>query len=296
MEWLQFVVALGTLPADRVEEVFARHGVEAVTFSDAGNTPVLEPAPGEAPLWRNTSITGLFAADVDIAKLRADLKQSLDLDDLPPHRVEKLEDRQWEREWLKDFRPMKFGGRLWVCPAEFSVDDEDAVVVQLDPGLAFGTGTHPTTALCLEWLDGQDLAGKHVLDYGCGSGILSIAALLLGAASVTALDIDPQAITATRENSRRNGVDNRLTTTLDAESTGGEFDVVVANILAGILARDASHISGQLAQGGRILLSGILHEQIDEVLGAYRHWIDFDAPSERDDWVRLTGRRLSTPA
>lgn len=292
MDWRQFVMNLGSLPAGGVEELFVRHGALAVTLTDAGNTPVLEPLPGETPLWRNTKITGLFSANADFERLRADLRQSFGLAELPPCRVENLEDRVWEREWLKDFRPMQFGKRLWVCPGGFTVDADDAVVVHLDPGLAFGTGTHPTTALCLEWLDGLDLAGRRVLDFGCGSGILSIAALLLGARTVTAVDIDPQAITATRQNARRNAVDLRLETTLDAGTLNGEFDIVVANILAGPLARHADTICRRVAAGGAILLSGIQDDQIDDVRRAFREWIDFEAPTVRLPWVRLTGTRI----
>lgn len=292
MDWRQFVMNLGALPACDVEEIFLRHGALAVTLTDAGDTPVLEPLPGETPLWRNTSITGLFSADADFERLRADLKRRFSLAELPSCRVESLEDRVWEREWLKEFRPMQFGKRLWVCPGGFTVDAPDTVIVHLDPGLAFGTGTHPTTALSLEWLDGLKLADRRVLDFGCGSGILAIAALLLGARTATALDIDPQAITATRENARRNAVDLRLETTLDAGKINGEFDVVVANILAGPLARHAGTICGQLAAGGAILLSGILEDQIDDVRNAFQEWIEFDTPTVRPPWVRLIGTRI----
>src|SRR5690606_7831331 len=166
MEWRQFVMNLESLSPEKVEEVLLRHGALAVTFTDAGNNPVLEPAPGETPLWNDVRITGLFSQSVDVDLLRADLLESLSVTHLPDHSIETLPDRVWEREWLRDFRPMRFGRRLWVCPGEFDVVEEDAVVVRLDPGLAFGTGTHPTTALCLEWLDGLDLRGKRVLDYG----------------------------------------------------------------------------------------------------------------------------------
>lgn len=292
MEWRQFVMNLGSLPADGVEEIFGRHGAEAVTLSDAGDAPVLEPLPGETPLWPNTQITGLFADGIDVADLVSDLKQSFGIAELPPYRVERLRDRVWEREWQRDFRPMQFGRRLWVCPGDSMVDADEPVIVYLDPGLAFGTGTHPTTALALEWLDGIELAGRRVLDFGCGSGILAIAALKLGARAATALDIDPQALTAVRQNSLRNKVDRRLTATLDAGTLGGNFDVVVANILAGILVRDAAVISRQLAAGGRLLLSGILEDQVDEVRHAHCKWIDFEEPAVRTPWVRLTGTRF----
>jgi ribosomal protein L11 methyltransferase len=291
MAWRQFVMELGNLPPDLVEATLVRHGALAVTFTDAGDTPVFEPLPGETPLWRNTTVTGLFSADTDLEPLRAELRQSLGLKRLPDHRVEALEDRPWEREWLKEFRPMRFGRKLWVCPGGFTVPDADAVVVHLDPGLAFGTGTHPTTALSLEWLDALDITGARVLDVGCGSGILSIAALLLGAREATALDIDRQALLATRENARRNGVDRKLETTLDAGKLNGEYDIVVANILAGPLIGHADMICRQLRAGGRVLLSGILDGQADEVRNAYAGCVDFEAPVVRDTWVRLTGTR-----
>lgn len=283
---------LESLPADQVEDVLLRHGAQAVTLTDAGNNPVLEPAPGETPLWNEVRITGLFSSSADFDLLREDLLRSLPLKRLPDHHIETLDDRVWEREWLKDFRPMQFGRRLWVCPGEFEVPDEDAVVVRLDPGLAFGTGTHPTTALCLEWLDGLDLRNKRVLDYGCGSGILSVASLLLGAGSVTALDIDRQAITATRQNAERNGVDSKLATTMDAGTLDGGYDVVVANILAAPLIHHASTICGRLVHGGAIALSGILDHQAKTVARAYRDKVEFEPPAIKAPWARLTGKRI----
>lgn len=292
MEWRQFVMNLGGLPPDGVEEVFARHGAQAITFTDAGDTPVLEPGPGETPLWSEARITGLFSACADFDELRADLLHSFLLARLPENHVETLQDRVWEREWLKDFRPMQVGKRLWVCPGDFSVDASDAIVVHLDPGLAFGTGKHPTTAMCLEWLDGLDLGNRRVLDFGCGSGILSVASLLLGAAAVTALDIDPQAITATRQNAGRNGVGARLSTTLDVTALEAEYDVVVANILATPLIRHARTICERLVGGGALALSGIIDSQTDTVAAAYENWIEFDPPAVRPPWARLSGTRI----
>jgi ribosomal protein L11 methyltransferase len=292
MEWRQFVMNLETLPADGVEEVFTRHGAEAITFSDAGDNPVLEPAPGETPLWREVRITGLFGASADLDGLREELLRVFRIERLPEHRIETLEDRVWEREWLKDFHPMRFGGRLWVCPGDFQVDAEDAVIVHLDPGLAFGTGTHPTTGLCLEWLESLDLSDKRVLDFGCGSGILAIASLKLGAVAVTAVDIDPQAITASRQNAKRNEVGDRLEATLDSNRINGPYDVAVANILATPLIRHAGTICEHLVHGGRIALSGITEEQTATVADAYRNLIDFDPPVVRTPWARLTGRRI----
>lgn len=292
MEWRQFVMRLESLPADEVEAVFLRHGAQAVTLTDAADSPVLEPPPGETPLWDEVRITGLFPPTADFPALEQDLKQSLGIPQLPDWHLEDLEDRVWEREWLKDFRPMRFGRRLWVVPGDGAVDSDDAVIMHLDPGLAFGTGTHPTTRLCLEWLEGLPLENRRLLDFGCGSGILSIAAVLLGARGVAALDIDPQALTATRSNAARNGVENHIETLGDAGTLEGEFDVVVANILAETLKGNASTICGRLAAGGVLALSGILDRQAADVADAYREWIEFEAPAAQGDWVRLTGTRV----
>jgi ribosomal protein L11 methyltransferase len=261
MEWRQFVMNLGALPVDAVEKIFARHGAQAVTLTDAGDNPVLEPGPGETPLWNDSRITGLFSPSADFDGLRRDLLGSFALTRLPEHRVEILEDRAWEREWLKDFHPMRFGNRLWVCPGEFEVNVPEAIVVQLDPGLAFGTGTHPTTALCLAWLDDLDLDSK-------------------------------QAITATGRNAERNGVAGRVRTTGDAGDLDAAYDVAIANILAAPLIEHARTICERLVTGGDLGLSGILEHQVAAVQGAYREWIDFDATAIRSPWARLTGRKI----
>jgi ribosomal protein L11 methyltransferase len=295
MDWLQFVMHLDRLDPDDVEAAFLRLGACSVTLSDAGDDPVLEPGPGETPLWSSTRITALFTGDTDPDIVHAALQNELGVEELPAHRVETLEDRAWEREWLRDFGPMQFGQRLWVCPSGQEEPGGDAVVVRLDPGLAFGTGTHPTTALCLEWLDGIDLDGKTVLDYGCGSGILAIAALKLGAARATGMDIDPQAVIASRQNASDNDVADRLTLVGDDAGITGEFDVVIANILAGPLVQFADSITSRLARGGMLALSGVLCEQARDVRAAYAPWIEFGEPAfrEQDDqtWSRLTGKR-----
>ena len=283
---------LDALDPTIVEEAFLRHGAHSVTLSDAGDDPVLEPGPGETPLWSNTRVTGLFSDGTDLAALRIALTTQLGIERLPSHHIEELADRNWEREWLKDFGAMRFGERLWICPTGDTVDAEAAVVVDLDPGLAFGTGTHPTTAMCLEWLDGLDLAGKRLLDYGCGSGVLAIAALKLGCQSATAMDIDPQAIIATQQNAAHNRVDQDLRVTGSPDGIQGKFDVVVANILAGPLVQFADSITSLLAGGGILALSGVLCEQADDVMQAYRPWIAFDEPVFREQdgqiWSRLT--------
>lgn len=286
---------LDSLNADSVEAIFMQHGACSVTFSDAGDDPVLEPAPGETPFWGKTRITGLFESGTDLDALARNLRGTLELDELPEHRIVTLADRDWEREWLKDFGPMRFGDRLWVCPTGSQPDAGDAVVVRLDPGLAFGTGTHATTAMCLEWLDGLELDGRNMLDYGCGSGVLAIAALKLGCSHAHAMDIDVQAVTATRQNAAHNGVDDRLTVTVGADTIEGTFDVVIANILAGPLAELAETISELLAPNGRLALSGILDDQVDAVRNAYARWLRFDEPEFRghsgQTWTRLTGSK-----
>jgi ribosomal protein L11 methyltransferase len=296
MDWRQFVMDLEKLNPDRVEEIFARHGAQSITFTDAGDNPVLEPAPGETPMWHDTRITGLFSPETDMSLLQDDLRGSFEIDTLPRHETTNLEDCAWEREWLKETIPMQFGARLWICPGDTSVDDEDAVIVRIDPGLAFGTGTHATTALCLDWLDNLRLQGSTMLDYGCGSGVLAIAALKLGCKSALAMDIDPQAVTATRSNAIHNEVENQLTVTISADGVEGQFDIVVANILADPLTELAEPIACHVKSGCVLALSGILSEQVDEVLMAYSPWIEFDEPVYREQdgqsWARLTGRRI----
>ncbi|MGB5354564.1 MAG: 50S ribosomal protein L11 methyltransferase [Woeseia sp.] len=290
MDWRQFVMDLGPLPPAAVEAVFTRFGAQAVTLSDAGDEPVLEPGVGETPLWNHTRITGLFSPDADFDAMRDALSNEFALPSLPPHRIETLMDRPWEREWLKDFKPMRFGERLWVSPHGQAPDVADAVIVSLDPGLAFGTGTHQTTALCLRWLDSHPLAGSAVLDFGCGSGILAIAALKLGATTAMAVDIDPQAVTATLNNARQNDVADRVTA-----STGrpdGQYDIVLANILAGPLVENAEWLNGRVKTGGSLVMSGILAHQVDTVLAAYAGAIQFEETAIDNGWARLAGQRV----
>lgn len=296
MNWLQLDFPLADLDLERLEDAFMAAGAVAVTYKDAADDPVFEPWPGEMPLWQQTRVTGLFPADVDPGAIRAVLLAALHLERLPEHRLEILEDRDWSREWLKNFKPLQFGRRLWVVPTAYDPPEPDAINLVLDPGLAFGTGTHPTTALCLEWMDAQEFDGATVLDYGCGSGILATAAALLGAAQVIGTDIDPQALTATRDNATRNRVINRvsmcLPEALPAALSQGSAHFVLANILAGPLVTLAPAMVSCLAPGGRIVLSGLLRGQAAEVGDAYRALgVTLSIDGEREDWVRLVGRK-----
>ena len=258
--------------------------------ADAGDQALLEPAPGETPLWRETRLCALFADSAQPAVLAATLTAVLGLPG-DAIRCERVADRLWEREWLKDFRPMRFGRRLWVCPAGQPPGSAAATVLELDPGLAFGTGTHPTTALCLEWLDEAVAGDERVLDYGCGSGILALAALRLGARAASAFDIDPQALQATRENAIKNDLDGRIEIADRAEALGDGFDIVLANILSGPLIALAPGLAARTRTGGALVLAGLLERQSGEVAQAYQPWFDIGPVAERDGWTLLAGRR-----
>jgi ribosomal protein L11 methyltransferase len=291
MAWLQVRVA--SLHPEFAEEILLAHGARAVSFVDAEDEPVLEPAPGATPLWRRTLTLGLFDAAAELAPIAAGLRELLP-DGADAHiGSELVEDQDWVRVWLKDCPPLKFGERLWVVPREkrAEVTQTDAIVVELDPGLAFGTGTHPTTALCLEWLATQDLAGRSVIDYGCGSGILAIAALKLGAARAFAVDLDPQALTAARENAVTNGVGERIALASPEHHGRERAEILLANILANPLIELAPRLVEMLAPRGRIALAGLLERQADEVRAAYAGAIAFDTDVTREGWTRLAGTR-----
>ncbi len=213
MPWLQLKLASTPDAAQRLSDILSDAGALAVTLQDAADQPLYEPPPGATPLWSQTWVTGLFDADADLQAVLACLRSALGGHDLP-HVISPLEDKDWEREWMDNYHPMRFGTRLWICPSWHQPPDVNAITVMLDPGLAFGTGTHPTTALCLEWLDAHDVVGKHIIDYGCGSGILAVAAAKLGAQQVWAVDYDPQALHATTLNAEKNAVSTLIHTVL----------------------------------------------------------------------------------
>jgi ribosomal protein L11 methyltransferase len=289
MAWIQLTIETPRNAADRLVETLESAGALSVTLADAADEPQLEPAPGETPLWTQVKVSALF--DADSAASVARLASQLGDPDQGRPRIERIEDQVWERVWLDTFKPTRFGRRLWICPHGQAPDDGDAVVVALDPGLAFGTGHHPTTALCLEWLDGMDLEGRTILDFGCGSGILAIAALRLGAARAVAVDHDPQAIEATHANALANRVEDRLVSDLPDRADAIQADVVVANILAGPLIRLAPRLIGALRPGGALALSGVLADQVETVRGAYAQDIALAPTQLREDWALISGWR-----
>jgi ribosomal protein L11 methyltransferase len=303
MPFLQLTFTLGTLDPEPFEDALLASGALSITLEDAEDNPVLEPAPGTTPLWPSVRVKALFDANADPDVLTVLLQQQLP-EPLPMLEFQPLADRVWEREWLKDFRPMRFGRRLWICPdrqrpsaAELTEQPaESACYIDLDPGLAFGTGTHPTTALCLEWLDRAQLQGKTVIDYGCGSGVLAIAALKLGAAHAVAVDIDPQAVTATLDNAQRNQVAGKIDVSTVSSFRAAPADIVLANILAEPLEALAPSMAGLVKAGGSLVLSGLLAEQAERVASRYRPWFDIATSSIhegsiRDGWARLDGVR-----
>ena len=286
--WRQFAATIDEAQAEALSDLFMGLGALSISLEDAGDQPLFEPKPGETPLWQQTKVVALFEPDADAAKVRAGVEARFGAA-LRGWEASALEDQVWERAWLEYFRPMAFGQRLWVCPTGFEPPAPEAVNVWLDPGLAFGTGTHPTTALCLEWLDGQDLTGKSVLDYGCGSGILAIAALKLGAAQALGVDIDPQALTASADNALKNGVEPRLTLCFPQDLRGFQADIVLANILAGPLVELADSLLERLRPGGGLALSGILADQAGRVQSAYQDRVEFAQAVIREDWALLAG-------
>lgn len=288
MPWLQLTFYSTKEKAEALADLLSEAGAAAVTMQDAADQPLYEPPPGATPLWQLTNVVGLFEESTDgdavVQQLQAQWQG-----EFPDYRSEVLQDQDWERAWMDDFKPMRFGERLWIVPSWHEPPEGDTVNILLDPGLAFGTGTHPTTRLCLEWLDGNEIEGKTVIDYGCGSGILALAAALLGAASVIGVDNDPQALVATLDNAARNGV--TIQVYLPKEAPQEPVDILVANILAGPLIELAPRLAALVREGGALALSGILPEQAEGVAGAYSEWFAMQPAVEHDGWIRLEGTK-----
>ena len=275
-----------------LEALLLEAGASSVTLMDAEDQPVFQREPGATPLWGTSTLTGLFPLEQDLKALLATLQfhpRVLNRDSL---QIEPLQEQVWERTWMDNFAPKQFGKRLWICPSWQPPPDPEAVNILLDPGLAFGTGSHATTALCLRWLEQANLRDKTVIDYGCGSGILAIAAALLGADKIHAVDNDPQAIAATVDNSVRNDLpEDKITAYLPEALPKLQADFLLANILAEPLHELADQFATLLKPEGKIVLSGILEEQTESLLARYERWFSLDKPATEDGWVRLSGSR-----
>jgi ribosomal protein L11 methyltransferase len=291
MAWLQIHLVADQATAPLVEDLFQELGALSVSLTDAEDEPILELDPGEIRCWQSTRVTGLFPGSTDIETLRQGVQAGLPAHWETPLRFEHLAEEDWTRSWLPHFRPMRFGKHLWVRPAGQSIDDPEAEIIDLDPGLAFGTGTHATTALCLSWLAEHPLEGRKVLDFGCGSGILAIAALKRGAREAVGMDHDPQAILASRDNAAKNGVLDRLRLYGPGDVFHEQADLVLANILSGTLIRLAEPLSEHLSPGADLLLAGILETQAEKVIAAYSPWLALTMLEQREEWVLLHGRR-----
>jgi ribosomal protein L11 methyltransferase len=297
MPWLQVRLAITPHQAAVLEDQLLELGAVSVTFMDAEDQPIFEPDLGTTPLWTHTHLLALFEDGTDTDAVLAQLKLQRG-GELPEYQVERIEDQDWERSWMDNFQPMRFGRRLWIVPGGMEIPGQAAgerharVEISLDPGLAFGTGTHPTTALCLEWLDAQPAVAGCVVDYGCGSGVLAIAAALLGAARVVCVDNDPQALEATAANAARNAVADRVHCLAPEAFAEAGADIVLANILAGPLMRLAPRLTQCVRAGGRIVLSGLLEEQLEEVAAAWCPTCAVTGSVVREGWARLELEKL----
>lgn len=289
MAWIQLIFNSTPDDAEALSDQLLETGASAVTFQDNEDQPIYEPEIGTTPLWPATNVIALYDAETDTDMLIGILTGMMAPQALPSYRIEAVEDKDWVREWMDNFHPMNFGEKLWICPSWHTPPQADAINIMLDPGLAFGTGTHPTTALCLNWLDQADVKGKVVIDYGCGSGILAIAAALLGAKKVIGVDTDPQALEATQANAERNGV--KIDTYLPDDCPDETCDLLLANILAGPLQSLSERLARLSKSGATIVLSGILDVQAEDVSQSYQTWFDMKAPVLKDEWIRLVGQK-----
>jgi ribosomal protein L11 methyltransferase len=289
MPWHQISVITNENIAPRLADFFSNLGAVSVTYMDAEDEPVYEPEIGETRIWSNTQVIALYDTTLNPELIKTAVLAEFKEQGLRDWRHEEIADQEWERAWMEYYKPMKFADKLWVCPTDQEQYEPGTVCLTLDPGLAFGTGTHPTTALCLEWLASHDLTGKTVIDYGCGSGILAVAAILLGAEAAHAIDIDPQALTATRSNALKNNVQDKINCYLPEQFAFFQADVVLANILAKPLIELSEQIRELLVSSGQLVLSGILHEQAGSVISVYQQNISFNLLVEQEDWIRLDG-------
>lgn len=296
MNWIQLRLTVEKNNVTELEEWLFANKASSVTYQDAENQPILEPGVGETPLWDKVITVALYGGTVDTKQIQSRLENNNNLwKQIHSSRWEVLEDKEWIRAWMDDYHPMQFGKRLWVCPSWEVAPDPEAVNIFLDPGLAFGTGTHPTTALCLEWLDEQVMPDQQLVDYGCGSGILAVAALKLGADKVTAVDYDPQALLATRENANRNKIaEQRLQVFLPEEYNPVVADGLVANILAEPIRELAELFAAQVKPTGWVALSGILQYQTESIVNLYSQWFYMNEPVIMGEWALVSGIRRNS--
>ena len=292
--WQQLKIQLHSENASYFEQILFDSDAISISYLDAEDQPVFQEKPGSTPLWDNTFLLCLFNTKTDLGSLLNKLRCNTKVLNNKSLNIELIEDQDWERSWMKDFEPIQFGEKLWIFPSCLSPPEPNAVNIKLDPGLAFGTGNHATTSLCLRWLDQADVRGSEVIDYGCGSGVLSIASALLGAVKVHSVDNDPQAISATIDNSRRNKVPGDVLTTYLPEAVPPvHADILIANILERPLIDLSEKFAELVKKGGYITLSGLLEEQIPSLLSCYDRWFDMEAPQVEQGWVLLCGTRKS---
>jgi ribosomal protein L11 methyltransferase len=293
MAWWQFSLNCQAAELEQVENLMMGLGALSISLSDAGDEPIYEPLPGDNPVWQESIVAATFDGASDHEFLYQQLTS-----ELPDHlaqgvRLKTLQDQDWNQAYKQHFHPLQCAPDLWIVPSWSDPPDPAATIIQLDPGLAFGTGSHPTTALCLAWLGTSDIDYRRVIDYGCGSGILAIAAIKLGAQQVIAVDIDAQALTACHSNIEVNGINSeQIQVMLPGELEESAADLLIANILAGPLVRLAPRFAGLVRPGGQILLSGILKTQLEEIQLAYRPYFNLDPANYREEWVCISGNRL----
>ena len=293
MPFLELHLRLRAEDQPKVEAAIEAQGSLAITLLDADDVPILEPGVGETPLWPDLVLTALFPAECDQLELLIALDPLIDAQILRTAKFAQVDDKDWTRVWMDGYHPMQFGRRLWIVPTTHEPPDPEAVNIRLDPGLAFGTGTHPTTALCLEWLDGLDLAGKTVLDFGCGSGILAIAALKLGAAHAYGVDNDPQALLASQSNAQRNGVQDRFTVLSDRSPAPPPCDVLIANILLPPLLALKALLAQGCKAGAPAAFSGMLAGQEKDLIPAYKGLFEGFDVKQQGDWIRVAAKRVA---
>jgi len=298
MSWQQLIIRTDDNYSEIISDILTANGSDAVTIQDAADQPIFEPLPDTMPLWSQLQVTGLFSASQNLKPIIGKIKTAIGIE--PICKIEILEDKDWIRAWMDDFKPMQFGNKIWICPSWHQPPDVNAVNISLDPGLAFGTGTHPTTSLCLKWLDKyselNSVKDQEFIDYGCGSGILSVAALMLGAKIVHGVDIDPQAIQATTANALKNHQQDKLLTYLpeafNKQKKNILCDVLMANILSGPLLELAEYFASKVKTGGSLVLSGILVEQESKIRNVYQQWFKLDPTEFDQDWIRISGKKI----